>query len=148
MLEDRILEDYKKAMKDKDSLKSSALSFLRSEFKNASIDKRLEKLEDADAINVIKKQIKQRQDSIEQFKAGSRQDLADKEGRELEILRAYLPEQLSEEKIKDIVNEVIALTGAKGPQEMGRVMKELLPRLGGKADNKAVSELVKARLLL
>lgn len=146
MLEDKILEDYKKAMKDRDPLGVSVSSFLRSELKNAAIAQRKTKLDDADVIAVIKKQIKQHQDSIEQFRRGNRVDLAEKEAKELEILKSYLPEQLSEDRIKEIINEVVASAGANGPQDMGKVMKELLPKLSGSADNKLVSELVKARL--
>lgn len=146
MLEEKILEDFKKAMKDKDASRVSTLSFLRSEMKNIAIDKRVSRLEDADVIAVIKKQVKQRQDSIEQFNAGSRADLAQKETKELEILKSYLPEQMSEDKIKEIIDQVVTLVGAKGAQDMGKVMKELLPKLSGRADNKLVSELVKQRL--
>lgn len=147
MLEEKIMEDYKKAMKDKDAAKVSTLSFLRADLKYAAIDKRKDKLEDADVLTVIKKQVKQRQDSIEQFKNGGRQDLADKETKELEILKSYLPQQLSEEKIREIIEEAVKETGARGPQDMGKLMKALLPKLSGGADNKLVSELVKARLV-
>ena len=146
MLEEKIMEDYKKAMKEKEALKVSVLSFLRAELKNAAIDKRKDKLEDAEVIAVVKKQVKQRQDSIEQFKNGGRQDLAEKETKELEILKSYLPQQLSEDKIREIIEEAIKETGACGPQDMGKLMKALLPKLSGGADNKLVSELVKNRL--
>ncbi|TAN59149.1 GatB/YqeY domain-containing protein [bacterium] len=146
MLEEKILDDFKKAMKDKDALKVSTLSFLRSELKNTAIDKRKQALDDTEAITVIKKQIKQRQDSIEKFKQGSRQDLADKEAKELEILKSYLPQEVSEEEIKAAVEEAIKNTGASGAQDMGKVMKELLAKFAGRADNKLVSEIVKARL--
>ena len=145
-LEEKIMEDYKKAMKDKDAAKVSTLSFLRADLKYAAIDKRKDKLEDADVLTVIKKQVKQRQDSIEQFKNGGRQDLADKETKELEILKSYLPQQLSEDKIREIIEEAVKETGASWPQDMGKLMKALLPKLSGQADNKLVSELVKARL--
>lgn len=147
MLEEKILDDFKKAMKDKDALKVSTLSFLRSELKNAAIDKRKQSLDDTEAIAVIKKQIKQRQDSIDKFKQGSRQDLADKEAKELEILKSYLPQEVSEEEIKAAVEEAIKKTGASSAQDMGKVMKELLSKFAGRADNKLVSEIVKARLV-
>lgn len=146
MLEQKIMEDYKKAMKEKNPLAVSTTSFLRSELKNVAIDKRKDRLDDADVLTVIKKQIKQHQDSIEQFKAGNRLDLVDKEQKELDILKAYLPEQLSEDKIKAFIEEAVAASGAKGPQNMGKVMKELMPKLAGGADNKLVSELVRRRL--
>lgn len=147
MLEAKILDDFKKAMKDKDALKVSTLSFLRAELKNAAIDKRKQALDDAEAIVVIKKQIKQRQDSIDKFKQGSRQDLADKESKELEILKLYLPQGASEEEIRAAVEEVIKAAGASSAQDMGKVMKELLAKFSGRADNKLVSEIVKARLV-
>lgn len=146
MLEEKILEDFRKAMKDRDALKVSTLSFLRSQLKNVAIDKRQEKLSDLEVCAVIKKQIKQRQDAIEQFKAGNRQDLADKEARELEILRLYLPQQVPEAQIKEAIEEAIKITGSSGVQDIGKVMKELLPKFAGKADNKLVSDIVKARL--
>lgn len=146
MLEEKILDDFKKAMKDKDALKTSTLSFLRSGLKNAAIDKRKQSLDDSEATAVIKKQIKQHQDSIDKFKQGSRQDLADKESRELEILKSYLPQGVSEEEIRAAVDEAIKKTGASSAQDMGKVMKELLARFAGRADNKLVSEIVKAKL--
>ena len=146
MLEEKIMEDYKKAMKEKEALKVSVLSFLRAELKNAAIDKRKDKLEDTEVIAVVRKQVKQRQDSIEQFKNGGRQDLAEKETKELEILKSYLPQQLSEDKIREIIEETVKEAGACGPQDMGKLMKALLPKLSGGADNKLVSELVKNRL--
>ncbi len=146
MLEERIMEDYKKAMKDKDSLKVSTLSFLRSELKNLAIDRRQDTLTDIDAVSVLKKLVKQRRDSIEQFQAGKRPDLAEKEAKELTILMAYLPQQISEEEIKETIEEVIKVTGACNIQDMGKVMKDLLPKFSGRSDNKLVSELVRQRL--
>ena len=146
MLEERIMEDYKKAMKDKDSLKVLTLSFLRSELKNLAIDRRQEALSDIDVISVLKKSAKQRKDSIQQFKAGSRQDLVEKETKELGILLAYLPEQISEEKIKETIEEVVKATGASGIEDMGKVMKELMIKFAGRSDNKLVGELVRQRL--
>ena len=146
MLEEKILDDYKNAMKDKDALKSSTLSFLRAELMNLAIEKRKKALEDIDVIAVIKKQIKQHQDSIEQFTKGNRQDLADKEIRELGILKSYLPTELPTEEIKKIIEEVITVTGAAGPKDMGRVMKEANAQIAGRADGKLVSDLVRNRL--
>lgn len=147
MLEEKILNDYKEAMKNKDSLKSSALSFLRAELMNAAIAKKKSKLEEAEIIAVIRKQVKERQDSIEQFTKGSRADLADKEAKELMILKAYLPEELSAGQIKEIIEEAALLTAAKEMKDMGRLMKEVTAKIAGRADAKAVSELVRERLL-
>ena len=146
MLEEKILNDYKEAMKNKDTVKSSTLSFLRAEMMNVAIEKRKKALDDNEVIAVIKKQIKQHQDSIEQFKKGERQDLVDKETKELEILKAYLPPELASEEIKKIIEEAIAITGAQGMKDMGKVMKEANAKISGRADGKLISELVKDRL--
>lgn len=147
MLEEKILADYKQAMKNRDSLRSSVLSFLRSSLKNLAIDKRKDILSDEEVISVIKKQIKQREDSIEQFKLGGRDDLSEKETKEKEILESYLPEQLGEEKIRAIVDEaVISLGGTASMADMGKVMKEVMAKVGASADGKIVSSIVKDRL--
>lgn len=146
MLEEKILNDYKEAMKSRDSLKSSALSFLRADIINVAMEKKKKALDDNEVIAVIKKQIKQRQDSIEQFKKGNRLDLADKEAKEMEILKAYLPPQLSEEELKKIIDEAVTAVGAQGPKDMGKVMKEVMGKVGTGADSKLVSDLVKAKL--
>jgi hypothetical protein len=146
MLEEKILNDYKEAMKKKDTVKSSTLSFLRAEMMNVAIEKRKKALDDNEVISVIKKQIKQHQDSIEQFQRGGRLDLADKETKELGILKSYLPPQLSSEEVKKIIEEVIATVGATGPADMGKVMKEVMSGVGQSTDGKLVSELVKERL--
>jgi len=145
-LEDKISQDYVQAMKARDSFTSSVLSFLRAQIKNIKVDKRLEKVSDEDVISVIKKQVKQRQDSISQFKAGGRLDLAEKEEKELVILKTYLPIEMPLEKLKSIVEEVIAASGATSIKDMGRVMKDVLSRVAGQADNQTVGALVKERL--
>ena len=146
MLEDKIFSDYKEAMKAKDSLRSSVLSFLRAEIINTAIAKKKPKLEDNEIIGVVRKQIKARQESIEQFKKGARLDLADKESKELEILKAYLPPELPPEEINRIITQAISATQAAGPKDMGRVMKEVMAKVAGQADSKAVSDLVKEKL--
>lgn len=146
MLEEKILNDYKEALKSKDIIKSSVLSLLRSDFKYAAINKKKDLLEDNDVIPIIKKHIKQHQDSIEQFTKGNRQDLADKETKELAVLKLYLPEELPAEEVKKIIEEVVATIGAQGMKDMGRVMKEVNAKIAGKADGKVVSDLVRERL--
>jgi uncharacterized protein YqeY len=148
MLEERILNDYKEAMKDRDTLKSSVLNFLRADMMNAAVAKKKNKLEDNEVIAVIKKQIKQRQDSVDQFTKGNRLDMAEKEKKEQEILKAYLPPELSAEEIRKIINEAIAATGASSIKDMGRVMKEVTARIAGQADGKLVSDLVREKLSL
>ncbi|MFA4842499.1 MAG: GatB/YqeY domain-containing protein [Candidatus Omnitrophota bacterium] len=146
MLEEKILNDYKEAMKNKDALKSSVLSFLRAEMINTGFAKKKKALDDNEVISVIRKQIKARQDSIEQFKAGNRLDLADKEAKELEILKGYLPEELPVDEIKRLIEEAVVATSAQGMKDMGKVMKELTPKIAGQADGKLVSDLVRERL--
>lgn len=146
MLEEKILNDYKEALKTRDTLKSSLLSCLRAEFLNAQVAKKKTSLEDTDIIVIVKKQIKQHQDSIEQFKSGNRDDLADKEIKELEILKIYLPPQISDTELKVIIEEIVKSTGAQGLKDMGKVMKEAAARIGQSADSKLISDLVKAKL--
>ena len=144
-LKDRLMQDMKEAMKARDQLRLSTLRLLISEIKNKEIDSKGE-LKDEDILSIIQKAVKQRQDSIAQYEKGGRQDLADKEKAELEILKAYLPEELSQEEILKIIDEAIAATGASSPKEMGKVMKEVMPKVKGRADGKLVNELVRKRL--
>ncbi|MDD5079380.1 MAG: GatB/YqeY domain-containing protein [Candidatus Omnitrophica bacterium] len=146
MLEEKLMTDYKNALKNKNALAVSTLSFLRAQISYAALEKKKDKLEDAESLAVVKKMIKQHQDSIEQFTSGGRPELAEKEKKELDILKAYLPEELSAEAVKKIVEETAASLGASGIKDMGRVMKEVLARTAGSADGKLVSELVRQRL--
>ena len=145
-LEEKILNDYKEAMKAKDTIKTSVLSFLRAEMINTATAKKKAKLDDPEVVSVIKKQIKQRQDSIEQYTLGNRLDLADKEAKELVILKEYLPPEMPADEIKKIIEEVIAATQAAGIKDMGKVMKEVNAKVAGQADGKLVSDLVRERL--
>jgi hypothetical protein len=147
MLEEKILNDYKEAMKARDSLKSSVLSFLRADMMNLAVAKKKKALDDSEVITVIKKQIKQRQDSIEQFTKGDRIEMAEKEKKELELLKPYLPPEISGDEIKKVIEEVMAATAASGMKDMGRVMKEVNAKIAGQADGKLVSDLVRERLL-
>lgn len=143
MLAQQIDNDFKQAMKDKDPLKVSTLSLLRSSFKYVMIEKKIQLIDDSDVLAVIKKQIKQRQDSIEQYEKGGRQDLADKEKAELAVLKIYLPVEMLAEDIEKIVCDVVKQIGAQGMKDMGRVMKDVAVRIANRADNRAVSEAVK-----
>lgn len=145
-LEDKISQDYVSAMKERDTFRSSVLSFLRAQIKNTKIDKRIEKVPDDEVITILKKQIKQRQDSISQFTSGGRLDLVEKEQKEVTILQTYLPAQASPEVINAAVEEAIKITGATSIKDMGKVMKEALSKLAGQADNQQVSALVKEHL--
>src|SRR3989344_2026174 len=146
MLEDQLQKDYIQAMKDRDALKASTVNFLRAQLKNVRIEKRSETLEDKDVVTVIKKQIKQRQDSIEQYEKGGRNDLADKETAEMAILKTYLPEELSGEVLQQLVDQAVAETGAQSMKDMGNVIKAVAAKAQGRADNRVVSELVKKAL--
>ncbi len=146
MLEDQLQKDYIQAMKDHDTVKSSTVNFLRAQIKNVRIERRSETLEDKDVVTVIKKQIKQRQDSIEQYEKGGRKDLADKETAEMAILKTYLPEELSGEVLQQLVDQAVAETGAQSMKDMGNVIKAVAAKAQGKADNRVISELVKKAL--
>jgi uncharacterized protein YqeY len=146
MLEEKILNDFKDAMKQKDSLKVSTLSFLRGQFGYAALEKKKDKLDDMDCISVIKKLMKQRQDSIEQFTAGGRLDLAEKETKELAILKVYVPVEMSREEVAKIVEEVVVALGAASMKDMGNIVKEVRVKTEGRADGKMVSDLVRERL--
>ncbi len=144
-LKDRILQDMKDSMRARDALRVSTLRLLISEIKNKEIDAKGE-LEDGDVLTLIQKAVKQRQDSIIQYEKGGRKDLADKEKAEMEILKLYLPEELSQDEILKIIDNAIATTGASSLKEMGKVMKEVMPKVKGRADGKLVNELVRKRL--
>jgi len=144
-LKDRLDEDLKAAMREKDQLQLATIRGLKSAIKYREIEL-MKPLDDAGVLAVISTEIKRRRDSIEQYRAGNRADLADKEEAELRILQAYLPQQLGEDELRAKVDEAIAKVGAQGPKDMGAVMKALLPEVQGRAEGKAVSDMVKARL--
>jgi uncharacterized protein YqeY len=141
----RITEDMKAAMKAKDAQRLGTVRLLLSAMKQREVDERIE-LADADILAILEKMLKQRRDSIAQYEAGGRQDLADVEKFEISVLSGYMPQQLSAEEVAAAVAEAITAAGATGPQDMGKVMAVLKPKLAGKADIGAVSALVKAKL--
>ncbi|MCM1511898.1 MAG: GatB/YqeY domain-containing protein [Oxalobacter formigenes] len=142
-LKEQIVEDMKNAMRAKDSARLGTIRLLTAAMKQKEVDERKD-LSDTDVLGIIEKMIKQRRDSISQFEAGGRQDLADKEKAELEVLSAYMPAALSEEEIAQAVKEAVA--NAAGPQDMGKVMAALKTRLAGRADMSVVSGMVKSAL--
>ena len=146
MLTDKIAGDLKTAMLARDVTRMTTLRMLKSAIEYYKIEKKQEHITDADIAGVIKKQIKQRQDSIEGFEKGGRLDLAAKEKDELVILKTYLPEELSQAQLEEIITAVIAETGAKTKAEMGKVMKAIQSKTAGRADNRLVSQLVSAKL--
>ncbi len=145
-LKDEILGGIKEAMKAKDQIRLTTLRMLQSSIKNKEIEIRPKEIEDDEVLSVINKLVKQRKESIQQYQDAGRQDLADKEAQEASILEKYLPEQLSEEKVTAIVDEVIAELQAESPKQMGQVMKEVMNKTQGQADNKLISQIVKSRL--
>jgi uncharacterized protein len=144
-LKDRITDDMKAAMRAREPERLGTIRLLLAAIKQREVDERIV-LDDAAITAVIDKMIKQRKDSISQFEAAGRTDLVDKESAELTILSAYMPEQLSDAEIAAEVQAAVAQTGAAGPQDMGKVMGVLKPKLAGRADMTAVSGLVKAAL--
>ena len=144
-LKDQITDDMKAAMRAKESARLGTIRLLTSAIKQKEVDERIE-LTDEQILAVIEKMIKQRKDSITQFEAGGRQDLADIEKSELVILSAYMPTALSDAEVQAEVSAAVAAVGAAGPQDMGKVMGVLKPKLAGRADMTAVSAMVKAAL--
>jgi len=144
-LKDRITEDMKAAMRAKEMDKLSTIRMLLAAVKQKEVDERVV-VDDTALIAIVDKLIKQRKDSISQFSAAGRQDLADKESAELPVLEAYLPQRLSAEEIKAAVLAIVAELGAKGPGDMGKVMGAVKAQLAGKADMSLVSAAVKQAL--
>ncbi len=144
-LKERINEDMKNAMRARESARLAAIRLLMAAIKQKEVDERIV-LDDAAVVAVIDKMLKQRRDSIAQYEAAKRQDLADAEKFEVEVLTAYMPAGLSDGEIAAEVTAAIAAAGAKGPGDMGKVMGVLKPKLAGRADMTAVSKLVKTAL--
>jgi uncharacterized protein YqeY len=144
-LKDRILEDMKTALRAKDTARLSAVRLLLAAIKQREVDERIA-LTDADVVAVIDKMLKQRRDSIRQYGSAGRQDLVDAEEFEVQVLTSYMPLGLSDAEVEAAVAEVIAATGAKSAQDMGKVMSALKSKLAGRADMAKVSALVRGRL--
>ncbi|AKC71382.1 GatB/YqeY domain-containing protein [Pandoraea oxalativorans] len=144
-LKERINEDMKTAMRAKAADKLGTIRLLLAAIKQKEVDERIT-LDDAATVAIVDKLIKQRKDSISQFQAAGRRDLADKEAAEVEVLMVYMPQQLSADEVAQAVKAAVAQTGAAGPQDMGKVMGVLKGLLAGRADMTAVSAQVKAAL--
>jgi hypothetical protein len=144
-LKARIIEDMKLAMKAKEAARLGAIRLLLAAIKQREVDERIE-LDDAAVIAVIEKMLKQRKDSITQYEAAKRQDLADAEKFEIDVLTAYMPQAMSTDEVAAIIAEALAASGAKSPADMGKVMALVKPRIAGRADMGEVSKLVKAKL--
>jgi len=144
-IKDSLASDMKQAMRDKDIVRKDTLRMLRAAIQRREVDERIE-LDEAQVLAVIEKLVKQARDSITQFEQGGRQDFADKERKELDVLISYLPAQLSAAEIEQHIKAVIDETGAASMKDMGKVMGKLKPLLQGKADMAAVSASIKKQL--
>ena len=141
-LEEIIFNDMKKALKGSEKLKLSTLRLIRAAIKNAEISKK-DKLTEDEVIKIVANNLKKLEESLEIFTKGQRPELADKAKKEIETVKKYLPEQLSEEEVEKIAKETIIKFGFKGLQEIGPAMKEIMPQLKGKADGKMINEIVR-----
>jgi len=144
-LKAQISEDMKNAMRAKDSARLGTIRLLQAAIKQREVDERIE-LDDSNVIAVIEKMLKQRRDSIAAYESASRNDLADVEKFEVSVLQTYLPQQLTEDEIKDILEKVVAETGAAGIKDMSKVMAAIKPLVAGRADMGKISGLIKTRL--
>lgn len=141
-LQERLTEDFKAAMKARDEVKKNTLSFARAAIKQVEVDTRKE-VEDADVLAILKKQVKMRKDALADFEKAGRTDLLDSYKAEIEILEAYLPEQMSEEQIRKLVTETAAEVGVEGgKQNMGKLMKSVMPKVKGLADGNTVRKII------
>ena len=144
-LDERLVEEMKQAMKSGDKLRLSAIRMIRSTLKNKEIELR-KKLEDEDIVKVIQVMVRKGEESVEQFQTGGRMDLVEKEKKEIEILKSFLPQPLDREEILRIIDQTIEETQASSSKDIGKVMKSVMPKIGGKADGKLINQLVKERL--
>lgn len=144
-LKDRIQEDIKTAMRARERERLAALRLVSAALKQKEVDERVE-LDDTQVLAVLDKMVKQRRESLEQYEKAGRDDLAERERYELEVIQVYLPEPLDEDELNRIIDNAIDETGASGPRDMGAVMGALRDRVQGRADMKAVSQAVRARL--
>lgn len=145
LLKERITDDMKTAMRAKDARRLSAIRMLLAAMKQVEVDRRIE-LADSDVIAIVEKELKKRRDSLEQYRAAKRDDLADAEEFEAGVLSAYLPQQASADEVAAVIAEAIAGSGLTGPAAMGKVMAAVKAKLAGRADMTQVSQAVKAKL--
>ncbi|SHK14584.1 GatB/YqeY domain-containing protein [Tepidibacter formicigenes] len=144
-LKSKLMDDLKLAMKEKNQVKKSVVTLIRSAVKQYEVDNRAE-LDDEGILDIVYKQMKQRKDALEEFEKAGREDLINQTQSEIEVLKTYLPVQLSEEEVEKIVIETINEVNASSMKEMGKVMSAIMPKVKGKADGKIVNELVKKHL--
>ncbi|MCT4605281.1 MAG: GatB/YqeY domain-containing protein [Marinisporobacter sp.] len=141
-LKERLMADLKAAMKEKNKVKKSVITMVRSAIKQYEVDNRVE-LDDESILEIISKQVKQKKDAIEEFAKGGRDDLVDEAKAEIEVLMDYLPEQLTEDQVSEIVSKVIEEIGANSMKDMGRIMAAVMPKVKGRTDGKTVNKVVK-----
>ncbi|MDO4719979.1 MAG: GatB/YqeY domain-containing protein [Peptostreptococcaceae bacterium] len=141
-LKEKLMDDLKEAMKNKEQVKKSVVTLIRSAIKQKEVDERIE-LSDDDILAVISKQVKQRKDALEDFKKGGREDLIAQTEEEIAILSSYLPPQLSDEELEGIIKEVIEKVGASSMKDMGKIIGMANPVVKGRADGKRMNEIVK-----
>jgi len=144
-LEERLVEEMKAAMKSNEKLRLSAIRMIRSTIKNKEIELR-KPLNDEEIQKVIQGMVRKGEESLDQFRLGGRTDLVEKESKEIEILKSFLPQSLTHEEILKIIDQTIEETQSTSLKDLGKVMKALMPKLQGKADGKQVNQLVKERL--
>lgn len=142
-LKERLMEDLKRAIKEKDERRKSTLRLVRAAIVNAEIERYHQELDDEGVLAIIANEAKKRRESIAEFARGGRQDLVDQEEAELRILLEYLPKQMTREEIVAMAQRVIEEAGATGPAQMGEVMRRLMPQLKGRADGRLVNQIVK-----
>lgn len=144
-LKQKLQEDLKSSMKNKDAIKKSVITLIRSSIKQYEVDNRVE-LKDDEIVDLIAKQLKQTRDSREEFAKAGRDDLVSKAEAEIEVLKEYLPQQLSEEELNEIVISTISEVGATSMKDMKKIMTSIMPKVKGRADGKLINELVKKNL--
>ncbi len=140
-LKKRLMEDLKTSMKNKDKIKKNAITLIRSSIKQQEVDTRKD-LNDEDIIEIMSKQIKQKKNSIEDFRKGNREDLIELTKEEISILENYMPEQLSDDELEDIVKKAIEETKAETKRDIGKVMSQVMPLVKGRADGNQVNKIV------
>ena len=145
-LQERINEDLKAYMKSKDTFKLGVVRMVKGAVQLEKINLKKEELSDEEIIKLISKQIKMRKDSISEFTKAGRDDLVQQNEKEIEVLKEYMPEEMSEEEVINIINEAISTTGASNIKEMGKVMREVTPKVSGRFDMGRVSSIIKEKL--
>jgi len=145
-LKEQIPEDLKNALRNKNALELSVLRMLQAALKNKEIDNKKEELKDEDVVSVVGAEIKKRRDAVKEYEKVNRPDAADQEKAEIDILMKYMPQQMNEDEIRDIVKSAVEETQAEGMKDIGKVMKVLMPKVKGKADGSIVNKIVRELL--